>query len=701
MQRGALREAQVRAALRHDVWRAALKTLDGLGVVDVESVLTPPRPNPPKIQLAQLAFHPSGLDDALAQLGEAAGRSKRLEVWARVLRVLSRESEPVDVSWVYAQTDAKLPDLQKLAELDFVLLGEKKTWRDTLAERDFVPAAPPALTADQAQAWQHVQAALARADYTGFLLHGVTGSGKTEVYLRAIEAVLRQGRQAIYLVPEIGLTAQTLRRVRARFPGQAVVVHSRLSDAERYRAWEQARNGQARIVIGPRSALFAPVPDLGLVVVDEEHDGSYRSMSAPLYDTRRVAEWMAREAGAVLMLGSATPDLETMERAKRRELVLLRLPQRIYLNRQRANTQAARAHITPDADAVQRDALERGLPPVTLVDMRAELRDGNASLFSRALHDALDQTLRHREQAIVLLNRRGSATHVFCRDCGYVARCPNDGQPLTYHEYDNALVCHLCGHRTPAPSRCPSCGSERIRFFGAGTQQVEAEVLKRWPSARVLRWDSDALHRPELADAIIGRFLDGSADVLVGTQMVTKGLDLPGVTLVGVVSADVALHLPDFRAAERAFQLVTQAVGRAGRGVRAGRAVVQSHQPEHYAIAHACRHDYDGFAAQELSYRQQLGYPPYRRLARVIFKDRNAARARSLAEQGARALAARIAQDGLTATDLMGPAPCYYGRVGEAFRWQVLVRAPDPRLALRDAAAANGWHVEIDPDDVL
>lgn len=699
--RGGQRESQLRKNIPHNKWIPVAESLEKAGVIRVQSVLHPPAPPSPKIQLAQLAFHASALDEALTALGQAAGKSKRLEFWVHILKVLSRESEPVDVSWVYAQTGAKLPDLQKLADLDFILLGEKKTWRDELAERDFIPAVPPILTPYQVRAWRHLEAATARASYDGFLLYGVTGSGKTELYLRAIAAVLAQGRQVIYLVPEIALTAQTIRRVRARFPGQAAVIHSRLSEAERYRVWEQARQGAVSIIVGARSALFAPLPDIGLIIVDEEHDGSYRNMSAPLYDTRKLAEWLAREHDALLILGSATPDIETMERAKRRELTLLTLPARVHNHKLRAQSQAARAKLTTGYDDAQRDALERGLPPVTLVDMRSELREGNATLFSRPLLDAMAETLARQEQIVLLLNRRGTSTYVFCRDCGYVARCPNDKQPLTYHEHDTNLHCHLCGYHTPAPMRCPACGSDRIRYFGAGTQQVEAEMLRRFPSARVLRWDSDAIHRPDIADAILGRFLDGHADVLVGTQMVTKGLDLPAVTLVGVVSADVALHLPDFRAAERAFQLITQAVGRAGRGVRAGRAIVQSHMPEHYAIVHACNHDYNAFAAQELDYRQRLGYPPYRRLARVVFKDKNAARARSLAESGARALLKRIEQDGLTGTDIIGPAPCYYLRVGDSFRWQILVRAPDPRLALREAASANGWHVELDPDDVL
>jgi primosomal protein N' (replication factor Y) len=301
---------------------------------------------------------------------------------------------------------------------------------------------------------------------------------------------------------------------------------------------------------------------------------------------------------------------------------------------------------------------------------------------------------------VLFLNRRGMATHVFCRDCGYVARCPHCDQPLTYHE-GSVLHCHSCGRTSPSPELCPQCGSRRIRYFGSGTQNVEAEVQKRFPSARVLRWDSDIAHTPEMGDALLARFIDRQADILVGTELVTKGLDLPLVTLVGVVSADTALNLPDFHAAERGFQVLMQAIARTGRGLLPGQVIVQSHMPEHPAVASACAMDVDGFAAYELAQRLALGYPPYRRLARIEFKHSNAARARDMAVQAANALRRRITDLGYTGSDLIGPAPCFHERVNNTFRWQVLVRSPDPHSLLREVAAAQGWHVELDPVDVL
>lgn len=696
--RGDLRFTQIQTALKHNTWHDALENMANQGVVETNMVLVPPQPRAPRIQTVKAAFHPSNLADALAEIPE---KLKRHDILAHVLRLLAREDDDLDVSWVYAQTGAKVADLQRLDSLDLVYLGEKRTWRDMLTERDFVPAKPPQLTNEQIRAWAHIEKATARGTYAGFLLHGITGSGKTEVYLRAIDAVLKQGRQCVYLVPEIALTAQTIRRVQARFPGRAAVVHSRLSDAERYRVWQRARDGEIDIVVGPRSALFVPLPDVGLVVIDEEHDGSYRAMSAPVFDARRLAEWWMRETDGLLILGSATPDMETFLRAQTRELTLLELPNRVYSHRLRVETQAARSRVMPQSDDVYEDALARGLPPVSLVDMREELKSGNTTIFSRELADALADTLAREEQALLYLNRRGSATYVFCRDCGYVALCPKCGTPLTYHERDSHLRCHSCGHAAPNPTRCPQCASDRIRYFGAGTQQVEAEVAKRFPKARIIRWDSDVVSKPEMHDALLARFLDHQADVIVGTMMVTKGLDLPLVTLVGVVSADVALNMPDFHNAERAFQLVTQAIGRSGRGLKAGRAIVQTHMPEHYAIAHAARHDYAGFAKMELDYRQRLGYPPFRRMARIVFRHQHSTRARDMAEQAALTLKARITEANLSGTDLIGPAPCFFQRINDEFRWQVIVRAPDPRTVLKDLASAKGWHVEMDPDEVL
>jgi primosomal protein N' (replication factor Y) len=645
------------------------------------------------------------------EVDEAALRLRKGERDLHILKVLSREFEPVDVSWVYAQTGAKLADLKRLADLDLILLGEKETWRDSLTLRDFVPAAAPALTPGQQRVWEKITPSLAieREEKLprNFLLHGVTGSGKTEIYLRAIDTVIAQGRQAIFLVPEIALTAQTVRRVVARFPGKVCLVHSRLSAGELYDTWRRCREGLVQIVVGTRSALFAPLPDVGLVCIDEEHDDSFKNFSTPHYDARTVAEWMMNNNGGVVILGSATPDLETFHRAHDREsdLTYLHLPDRIMGHRQRIKAQTERERLTTRYQAepyTGDDALTIELPAVQVVDMREELKEGNTSIFSRALHEALTHTLAHGEQAILLLNRRGAATYVFCRDCGFVVHCPRCDMPLTHHQHSATLKCHHCGYEEKTPTTCPNCKSRRIKFFGAGTQQVEEELNHRFPKARIVRWDSDTARRPEMHDAILLRFLNHEADVMVGTQLVAKGLDLPRVTLVGVISADVGLNLPDFRAGERTFQLLTQVAGRAGRGLLGGQVILQTYQPDHYAVNAASQHDYAGFYTQELEYRRELGYPPFRRLARLLFSDAQEIKARDAAMHAAAQLQKLIEDKHMTATELIGPAPCFFHRLNDQYRWHILIRSPDPNALMAGVdTAALGWHVELDPVDLL
>ena len=381
-----------------------------------------------------------------------------------------------------------------------------------------------------------------------FLLHGITGSGKTEVYLLAAELAREAGRQSIILVPEIALTPQMVQRIGARFPGRLALLHSRLTPGERYDTWRRARSGLVDVVLGPRSALFAPLPDIGLIVLDEEHDESYKSGTSPFYHARETALEYARILDAPCVLGSATPDLVTCYRAGRGDFTLLPLTARV-------STRSA-----PGA------APE--LPAVQIVDMRAELRAGNRSMFSRALSAALETTLARREQAILFLNRRGTASAMVCRSCGAAVACPRCGIPLTVH--DTGLLCHHCNYRRAAPERCPACGSSAIRALGGGTRQVEAEVQRLFPRARILRWDRDAVEEAGEHEILLEHFASRRADVLVGTQMIAKGLDLPSVTLVGMVLADVGLLLPDYRSAERTFQLLTQVAGRAGRGKTPG-----------------------------------------------------------------------------------------------------------------------------------
>lgn len=640
----------------------------------------------------------------------------------RVLKVLARENGPMDVSWLYAQTDAKLADLKKLEEEGLVLLGETESWRDSLARRDFVPAVAPPLTPEQAVVWATVEAAIKAWNWGDvvedpsplteeaesgsiFLLHGVTGSGKTEIYLRAIELTLAQGRQALFLVPEIALTPQTIRRVAMRFPGQVAMSHGSLSDGERYDTWRRAREGLLQVVVGTRSALFTPFPDLGLIILDEMHDQSYKQGAGslhPYYHTREVAEQMMRRNNGLLILGSATPDIETYFRATRGDMGLLELPSRIMGHRTRILEQAEREQVVARYyPARADDALTIDLPEVEVVDMRDELKAGNTGMFSRSLQAALETVLERREQAMLFLNRRGMNTYIFCRDCGYVELCPNCDLPITYHSHGEIMRCHMCGYQATPPQVCPVCQSRRIKYFGAGTQQVEQELIRLFPMARILRWDADTARTPSAHEDLLQRFIDRKADVLVGTQMVAKGLDLPLVTLVGMVSADVGLNLPDFRAGERTFQLLTQVAGRAGRGLLGGRAILQTYQPDHYVIKAAAAQDYDRFYQQEIAYRHELGYPPYRRLARIVFQFPNETKARAEADRAASLLQGKIRTLGLTGTEMIGPAPCFFARVNNVHRWHLMLRSPDPTLALAGLDVPTGWQVDIDPVGVL
>jgi primosomal protein N' (replication factor Y) len=607
-----------------------------------------------------------------------------------VLAALRGAAGRIWVGGLYAQTGADLSTLRDLAEHGLISLHADEYDRPTPTD----PETPPCLTPDQEAVWREVEKGVntqgAREEGFVVLLHGVTGSGKTEIYLRALEATLAAGRRAIVLVPEISLTAQTVRRFEARFPGRVAVMHSQLTAGQRYAVWDRVRRGEADVVIGPRLALFAPISRLGLIVLDEVHDSSYKQaepIPLPAYHARDVAVALGRLTGAAVLLGSATPDLVTYYRAVQGAYRLLELPQRII-----PNTRHSLPHGQP---------IPSSLPPVRVVDLRQELRVGNRSIFSRALQEALRQTLDADEQAILFLNRRGAATFVLCRECGFVARCPNCDVPLTVHRLSEParMICHHCNHREPAPARCPRCGGRRIRYFGLGTERVEAAVRELYPEARLLRWDRDTAAGAD-HERFLQAFVDHRADVLVGTQMIAKGLDLPLVTLVGVISADTALYLPDYQTAERTFQLLTQVAGRAGRSQRGGQVIVQTYNPDHYAIQTAARHDFVGFYRQELAHRRRLGYPPFSRLVALRYSDEDPSRCRAEAERLGRWLSAQVRHLGLSA-NLIGPAPCFFGRVQGRSRWQIVVRAPDPMPLLRDVALPWGWRADVDPVSLL
>jgi len=695
--RGPLRGRQLDRLLPRQQWRRAASQLARRGIVVKSPFLAPPRAHPKQVSAVQLT-PAADVDAGLAGL--------RSEVYPSIVEFLRAESGPVNVSWVYAETGCTRYHLDKLAERNLITFDAEEIWRDPLADETFVPDVPPTLTSDQQAVWDTVKSQIANRKSQIFLLHGVTGSGKTEIYLRAVAEVVARGQQAIVLVPEISLTPQTAHRFGARFGRRVAILHSALTPGERYDTWRRVREGLVDVLIGPRSALFSPFPSLGLIVLDEEHDGSFKqSAPPPRYHARDAALQLAQLSGAAVILGSATPSLESYYRAQRGEFKLLEMPRRIMGHTRRLSELQARYEIPHTRYRVLQDALAearyRPLPPVQIVDLRAELRAGNRSIFSRALQRAMDEALGHGEQAILFLNRRGTATFVLCRDCGYVPHCPNCDAPLTYHGPRARLVCHHCNHRQPQPDRCPQCHSHRIRYFGLGTEQVEQAVHQRWPHVRTLRWDRDTAHDYAAHAAILDLFSTGLAHVLVGTQMIAKGLDLPLVTVVGVISADNALNLPDFRSGERTFQLLTQVAGRAGRGLLGGRVILQTYHPDHYAITAAATHNYARFAVRELAFRRERGYPPYRRLAKLVYEDASLSRARAEAEALAETLRGAMASHGIAVTDLLGPAPAFFARLRGRHRWQILLRHPDPAQFLCAVPIPPGWRVDVDPVDVL
>jgi primosomal protein N' (replication factor Y) len=635
-------------------------------------------------------------DEALERVLELQGTVK----YRSILSVLHQAKEPVWLSWLYAETDCTLDDVRALVEQGLVALGEEEVQRTPLTEQVLPAEEPPALTPDQEQVWVGVRETMQVGGQT-VLLHGVTGSGKTEIYLRALAETLKAGKQAIILVPEISLTPQTVQRFSARFPDQVAVLHSSLSDGERFDQWRAVRAGRYSVVVGARSALFAPARRLGLIVLDEEHEPSYKQDRTPRYHARDVAVQLANLTGATVILGSATPDLVTYSLAQQGRYHLLQLPQRILWNRQRLERERVRLAGKPVSARMEGPVAYSDLPHVEVVDLRKELLEGNRTIFSRALQAALRETLNAGQQAILFLNRRGSASFVMCRDCGHVMACGRCELPLTYHSTTSNLVCHHCNRREPMPKTCPACGGARIRYFGLGTQRVEEVAQEMFPSARTLRWDRDATRHRSAYDELLGHFIRGRADVLIGTQMIAKGLDLPRVTLVGVISADTSLYLPDFRAGERTFQLLTQVAGRAGRSVLGGRVIVQTYTPQQPSIQAASRHDYVGFYEDEIPFRREHGYPPFSRMARLLYVDTSLRRCR---EEGVRMreyLDDRVRRLGLPWVEITGPAPCFLPRLRGRFQWHIVIRTDDPYPLLANLAYDLKWRVDVDPVDFV
>jgi primosomal protein N' (replication factor Y) len=553
--------------------------------------------------------------------------------------------------------------------------------RRSAVEDRVVPLALPerlSLTAEQRAATASIESAIAGRSFAPILLHGVTGSGKTEIYLRAARAARERGRQTLVLVPEVALSAQVLASFRRRFGPRVVALHSYLTLGERRKNWELARRGAADVVVGARSAVFAPLPALGLIVVDEEHEPAYKQSEQLRYHGRDTAVRRAQMLGIPIVLGSATPSLETQANAARGRYVRLELAHRVD---------------------------RRPMPAVRIVDLRRE--PATASLMSQPLIESLRQRLARREQAVLFLNRRGHYHHTQCRACGFVPECPNCDISLTLHAAPLAWRCHYCDHHQPFGPRCPRCAAQLMRYSGAGTQRAERELAGVLPGARVLRLDTDVARARSSPASLLERFAAGDADVLIGTQMVAKGLDFPRVTLVGVLDADVALHLPDFRAAERTFQLLVQVSGRAGRGVRPGEVLIQTATPDHPAIAAAAARDERGFLAHELDQRREAGYPPFTRLGALFFSGRDEAKVERAAELASALVRADPASESVT---VLGPAPQAIARLRGLHRWHVLLkseRAKEMRAAaarvlerLEVEAEARGVRVTPDIDPV-
>ncbi|MCS5349368.1 primosomal protein N' [Staphylococcus aureus] len=515
--------------------------------------------------------------------------------------------------------------------------------RDPFKDRVFEQESKRQLTTDQQRAYAAINEKIVNQEQATFLLHGVTGSGKTEVYLQTIEDVLNQGKQAMMLVPEIALTPQMVLRFKRRFGDDVAVLHSGLSNGERYDEWQKIRDGRAQVSVGARSSVFAPFKNLGLIIIDEEHESTYKQEDYPRYHAREIAQWRSEYHHCPVILGSATPCLESYARAEKGVYHLLSLPNRV-------NQQA--------------------LPDIDIVDMRTELSEGNRSMFSKDLREAIQLRLDRQEQVVLFLNRRGYASFMLCRDCGYVPQCPNCDISLTYHKTTDLLKCHYCGYQETPPNKCPNCESEHIRQVGTGTQKVEELLQQEFEGARIIRMDVDTTSKKGAHEKLLTEFEKGNGDILLGTQMIAKGLDYPNITLVGVLNADTMLNLPDFRASERTYQLLTQVAGRAGRHEKAGQVIIQTYNPDHYSILDVQKNDYLTFYHQEMEYRKLGKYPPYYYLINFTISHKEMKKVMEASQHVHKILLQHLTEKAL----VLGPSPAALARINNEFRFQILVK---------------------------
>ena len=608
----------------------------------------------------------------------AKNLTKKAPKQASLLNLLSAQSGLISLAEAKSKANCDKTTANALIRKELAKIEYVEVRREPLSRYQIQLSQPLNLTTAQEAVFKPIQSSLRNetsgANSSVFLLHGVTASGKTEIYLQALSETVKLGKRGIALVPEIALTPQTIERFSARFPGRVAVLHSQLSLGEQFDEWQRIRKGEVDVVVGPRSALFAPQPDLGLIIIDEEHEWTYKQHEqSPRYHARDVAIKLAELTGAVVVMGSATPSVETYFHAVKGDYQLLQLPERVV----------------PIENAP--------LPEVKIMDMREELKAGNRSMFSGQLKQAIEKVLLNKEQAILFLNRRGSATTIECRNCGFVIKCKRCDIPMTYHLTSNLLICHRCNNKMQPPQVCPNCLSRRIRYLGIGTEKLNEEVQLIFPQARLLRWDSDVTQAKGSHQDILNKFRNYEADILIGTQMVVKGLDLPLVTLVGVVIADTSLNLPDFRAGERTFQLLCQVAGRAGRGPSSGKVIIQTYNPEHYAIQTAAKHDYKSFYDMEINFRRQFKEPPFTQLAALIFVHTNDNRCREEAEKMAKHIGEERDSKGIPDLSIIGPAPAFVHRLRGRYHWQIILRGSNLSNFLNNLTFGQGWMIDIDP----
>ena len=681
-----------RAGISYRSLRPKISALCDRGILEL-CIVHKPRANTLSASVATLGLPDPEIEAEIARLKASAadssggGRQAVSAKRAAVLQCLLETDTVLTTADLMKQVGISASLISSLERNGFLRIRRVQAVRNPLGADPVVATEPLALNAAQSAALAEIQRRFRGAEGAStFLLHGVTGSGKTEVYMQAMAEVLESGKSVIVLVPEISLTPQTSARFVGRFGERVALLHSQLSDGERYDQWHRIRQGQADIVVGPRSAVFAPVESLGLLIIDEEHSDSYKSDTAPRYHAREVAQKRAELAKCPVLMGSATPCLESFHRANNGGYQLLSLPNRV---------------------------MDRKMPNVDIVDMRTEMKKGNRTIFSEILRTSIEERLARREQMILFLNRRGHSTYVFCRECGYVERCDNCSISLTYHFETQQLVCHHCGEKRPTHPSCPQCGSPAIRYLGLGTEAVEQNVRKMFPQARVERFDADSTARKNAHRRILEAFEKQQIDILVGTQMVSKGLDFPNVTLVGVIIADTSLNFPDFRASEQTFSLLTQVAGRAGRAELEGRVVIQTYMPEHYCISAAQHHDYIGFYGQEVEARGALRYPPFSHVARLLLRGKDEEEVIAAAHAVQSHLEAAVSDAGERTVDILGPAPAPLSKIEGKFRWHFLLRSSAvhrisellQHLAAAPPAAVKPNVIElvidIDPTNIL